>query len=192
MFHLVIFGPPGAGKGTQSKKIAEHYGLVHISTGDIFRNEISRQTKTGLKAKSFIDKGRLVPDKVLIDMLENVLDSNDSAKGFVWDGFPRTIVQAGEFDNLLARKNNTVSLVLALKVNERELVRRLVNRSQLEGRSDDQKEIITQRLKVYKEATIPIIEFYKKQKKLRFVPGMGSVEMIFSDICGVIDHYISS
>jgi adenylate kinase len=188
MFNLILFGPPGAGKGTHSLRLMDKYGLVHISTGDIFRNEISNKTELGMKAKAFMDKGELVPDEVVIDMLFSVMDRFKDAKGFVFDGFPRTIVQADKFEEMLEERRMPVSLVISLAVDDEELIRRLVKRGLESGRSDDTEEIIRQRLNVYNNQTKPLLDFYTKKKLLHSVHGIGSIDEIFERVCKTIDY----
>jgi len=188
MFNLILFGPPGSGKGTQSSRIAEKYNLVHTSTGDIFRKEIRNGSPLGLKVQSIIEKGELVPDDLLVDILRSALQrAAGNINGFVLDGFPRTIRQAGDLDKLLKETGESVSLVLALDVDEEEVVTRLLKRAQLEGRKDDTEEVIRNRMKVYHAQTHPLIEYYDKQGKFTSVPGIGSIDDIFTDICKVID-----
>ena len=186
MFNLVLFGAPGSGKGTQSAKIAKEYNLGHISTGDIFRNEIKNKTELGLKVKSLIENGILVPDELLIAILENAMNKFNGVNGFVFDGFPRTIRQAEELDELLASRNDCVSMVLALEVNNTEILQRLLKRAAEEGRKDDTEEVIKNRLDVYSLQTSPLIEYYKFQGKFKSVYGIGSVDEIFGNICQII------
>jgi len=186
MFNLVLFGTPGSGKGTQSVKIAKEYNLGHISTGDIFRNEIKNKTELGLKVKSLIENGILVPDELLIAILENAMNKFNGVNGFVFDGFPRTIRQAEELDELLASRNDCVSMVLALEVNNTEILQRLLKRAAEEGRKDDTEEVIKNRLDVYSLQTSPLIEYYKFQGKFKSVYGIGSVDEIFGNICQII------
>jgi len=186
MFNLVLFGTPGSGKGTQSVKIAKEYNLGHISTGDIFRNEIKNKTELGLKVKSLIENGILVPDELLIAILENAMNKFNGVNGFVFDGFPRTIHQAEELDELLASRNDCVSMVLALEVNNSEILQRLLKRAAEEGRKDDTEEVIKNRLDVYSLQTSPLIEYYKFQGKFKSVYGIGSVDEIFGNICQII------
>jgi adenylate kinase len=187
MLNLILFGPPGSGKGTQSLRIAEKYGLVHISTGDIFRKEIRNKTDLGIKVQGIIEKGELVPDDLLVDILRSALHEAGNPKGFVFDGFPRTIRQAEDLDRLLAETGETVSLVLSLDVNEEEVVTRLLKRAQLEGRKDDTEDVIRNRMKVYHSQTRPLTDYYDKQKKFRALAGVGSIDDIFISICRVID-----
>ncbi len=188
MKNLVLFGPPGAGKGTQAALLAKHYGLVHISTGDIFREEIKNQTPLGVKIKSIIDDGELVPDAILIEMIKNVFIKNRSARGILLDGFPRTIAQAEGLDALLLSEHTEISAVLSLHVETEELLSRLLIRSQLSNRTDDNEDIITHRLDVYKVQTFPLESYYMKQDKFITIEGVGSVEEIFAALCKVIDN----
>jgi adenylate kinase len=190
MFNFIIFGPPGSGKGTQSAKIAEKYNLAHISTGDIFRKNIKEKTELGLKVKSIIDSGELVPDELLIDILDDAINSFSGVNGFIFDGFPRTIRQADEFEELLKGKNQEVSLVLALRVDDEEIISRLLKRAEEQGRLDDTREVIENRLKVYRKQTEPLIEYYKNKGKFESVHGIGTIDEIFESICRVIDRYL--
>lgn len=188
MFNLVLFGPPGSGKGTQSDKLVEKYKLVHLSTGNLLREEIAQQTPLGMEAKHFMDKGQLVPDEVVIGMVDNYFDKHKGAKGFLFDGFPRTVAQARALDNLLDLKMTSISAVVALEVTEEELVKRLLNRGKTSGRSDDtNEEVIRKRYAVYLKETAPISEHYKKVKKFESVKGEGTVEEIFNAVCKAID-----
>jgi adenylate kinase len=190
MLNLVLFGPPGAGKGTQSQKLIEKYGLIHLSTGDLLRGEISQGTELGLEAKKLMDAGILVPDEVVIGMISNKLDSNKNAKGFIFDGFPRTVAQAEALDALLNNKNAPISGMIALEVNDEELEHRLLLRGQASGRPDDANpEVIRKRVKEYNEKTAPVAGFYKNQHKFKSVNGIGSVEQIFDAINNVINSY---
>jgi len=188
MFNLILFGPPGSGKGTQSEKLVEKYGLVHLSTGNLLREEISNRTPLGMEAKNFMDKGQLVPDEVVIGMIDNSLDHHKEALGFLFDGFPRTVAQAQALDRLLELKGTEIALVLALEVSEEELVKRLLNRGKTSGRTDDTNEpVIRKRFAVYINETEPVASHYKKEKKFHSVKGEGSVDEIFNSICTVID-----
>jgi len=189
MLNLIIFGPPGSGKGTHSIKLVEKYELRHISTGDIFRSEIDNKTPLGIKAKGFIDKGELVPDELVLDMLFSVMDRFSDAKGFVFDGFPRTIVQAEKFDEMLALRNMPVSLVISLDVDEEELINRLIKRGIESGRTDDTEDVIRQRFKVYDKQTKPLLNYYKKKKLLQTIHGVGKIDEIFERICTLIDKF---
>jgi len=188
---LVLFGPPGAGKGTQSQKLIEKYGLIHLSTGDLLRGEISQGTVLGLEAKKLMDQGILVPDEVVIGMISNKLDSNKDAKGFIFDGFPRTVAQATALDELLATKDNSsISGMIALEVNDHELEHRLLLRGKDSGRPDDANpEVIRKRIKEYNDKTAPVADFYKTQNKFTSINGIGSISEIFDAIGTVVDAY---
>ncbi|MER3499557.1 MAG: adenylate kinase [Chitinophagaceae bacterium] len=188
MFNLILFGPPGSGKGTQSERLVEKYGLIHLSTGNLLREEIANKTPLGLEAKNFIDKGQLVPDEVVIAMIDSCLEHHKEAKGFLFDGFPRTVAQAQALDKLLALKKSEINTVLALEVSEEELINRLLNRGKTSGRSDDSDEsVIRKRFAVYNEETSPVADHYKKQKKFSAVKGEGTVDEIFDSLCFFID-----
>lgn len=188
MFNLILFGPPGSGKGTQSEKLIEKYGLIHLSTGDLLRKEIANQTKLGLEAKSFMDKGQLVPDAVVIGMINSALDANPQAKGFLFDGFPRTVAQAEALDNLLAGKSSEITIMLALEVDREELVKRLLNRGKSSGRSDDTDEnVIRARLVEYENKTAPVAQYYAGHGKVVYVKGVGSIDEIFHSLSRQIE-----
>ena len=191
MFNLILFGPPGSGKGTQSEKLIARYGLKHLSTGDLLRSEIARNTALGQEAKKVMDKGQLVPDEVVIGMISSALDQNPQAKGFLFDGFPRTVAQAKALDRLLELKKTSISAVLALEVNEEELVKRLLNRGKTSGRSDDTDEsVIRKRFSVYTEETSPVAEHYRKARKFHPIEGVGSVDIIFDRLSEVIEKQL--
>jgi adenylate kinase len=188
MLNIVLFGPPGAGKGTQSEKLIEKYKLVHLSTGDILRGELKAQTKLGIEAKKYMDQGALVPDEVVIGMIEGKIDSNKNARGFIFDGFPRTTAQASALDKVLVKKNTSITIMLALEVEHQELVKRLLNRGKDSGRVDDQNPaVIENRIAVYHKETSPVINFYDAQKKFKSIDGIGSVDKIFGRLCTAID-----
>ena len=188
MFHIILFGPPGSGKGTQSEKLIASYGLKHLSTGDLLRNEISNKTPLGLEAKNLMDKGQLVPDDVVIGMISSALDANPGAKGFLFDGFPRTKAQAEALDKLLKLKNGEVGVFLAMQVSEEELVKRLLNRGLTSGRSDDTNEtVIRSRIGEYNSKTSSVADYYKQYNKVVMVPGEGSIDDIFNALCKEID-----
>lgn len=190
MLNIVLFGPPGAGKGTQSEKIIDQYSLVHISTGDLFRKHLKEGTELGKKAQEFIDAGNLVPDEVVIGMVDVKITETPATSGFIFDGFPRTVAQAEALDQLLEKNNTSISLMIALQVPDDELRERLMLRGKTSGRSDDQDiEKINNRIKVYKEETLPVANFYKNQSKLAEVNGVGSIDEIFADICKEIDKH---
>ena len=189
MLNIVLFGPPGAGKGTQAIKLVEKYKLVHLSTGDIFRANIKGGTELGKLAKSYMDAGNLVPDEVTIKMLESEVNKQTNPKGFIFDGFPRTTAQAQALDKFLSGKNLSISMTLALEVDEEELTKRIILRGKESGRVDDQnEEIVRNRVKEYNNKTSPLKDFYKKQNKLRSVKGIGGIEEIFSLLCKEIDN----
>lgn len=191
MFNLILFGPPGSGKGTQSEKIVEKYGLVHLSTGDLLRKERQMKTPLGIEAQQFIDKGQLVPDEVVIGMISSALDANADARGFLFDGFPRTEAQAEALDKLLELKKSAISLVLFLEVNEDELISRLIHRGKTSGRSDDADENIQRkRQDVYKKETLPVAAHYSKLKKVVNIDGMGTIDEIFSRLSSQIEKKI--
>ena len=191
MFNLILFGPPGSGKGTQSEKLIVRYGLKHLSTGDLLRSEINRQTALGLAAKSFMDKGQLVPDEVVIGMISSALDENQEVKGFLFDGFPRTSAQALALDNLLDLKKNSIGVMLALDVSEEELVNRLVKRGETSGRSDDNNEqVIRARITEYHNKTAAVADYYKKFNKVVMIKGEGSIDEIFEALCKEIDNRV--
>lgn len=188
MINLVLFGPPGAGKGTQSETIIEKYGLVHLSTGDIFRANIKGETALGKLAKSYIEKGQLVPDSVTISLLESEVNKHEAAKGFIFDGFPRTTAQAEALDNFLESKGISISLMIALEVEEEELKTRLAHRAKTSGRADDaDPKIIEQRIATYNAETAPVKGYYDAQGKLEAINGIGSVESIFGVIAEKLD-----
>jgi len=193
MFNLILFGPPGSGKGTQSEKLVEQYGLVHLSTGNLLREEIAQKTPLGVEAKNFIDKGQLVPDEVVIGMIDSCLEHHKEAKGFLFDGFPRTTAQAEALDKLLHLKKADIALVPILDVNEDELVNRLVHRGKTSGRSDDADEDIQRkRQEIYKKETLPVAAHYQKLKKLVHIDGMGEVDQVFERLCAAIDKKMRS
>jgi|SRR5436190_1995721 adenylate kinase len=188
MYNLVLFGPPGSGKGTQSEKLVNKYGLVHLSTGNLLREEIANKTPLGLEAKSIMDKGQLVPDEVVIGMIDSCLEKHKEAKGFLFDGFPRNTAQAEALDKLLNLKKEEIKQVLILDVDEEELIKRLVLRGKTSGRSDDADENVQRkRQEVYKNETLPVAAYYTKQKKVTNVNGMGEIEDIFNRLSSSID-----
>lgn len=188
MLNLVLFGPPGAGKGTQSEKLIAQYQLVHLSTGDLLRSEIRGGTDLGLRARMLMDQGILVPDEVVIGMIENKLKENQSAAGFIFDGFPRTVPQAEALDELLAQYNTQIKVMVALVVDEDELTKRLLIRGQSSGRPDDQNEaLIHRRIKEYNDKTAPVASYYESQGKFKAIGGIGNIEEIFQAICAEIE-----
>ena len=191
MLNLVLFGPPGAGKGTQASRLVEKYHLVHLSTGDIFRSNIKEGTDLGELAKSYIDKGALVPDEVTIGMLEAEVNSNSNAKGFIFDGFPRTTAQAEALDAFLSSKDTEVSSMLALEVDENELIKRLLERGKSSGRADDQDTgIIKNRIQVYESETAVLKRYYANQNKFFGIEGVGSIESITLSLCKAIETLV--
>ena len=190
MLNLVLFGPPGAGKGTQSERLIQKYNLVHLSTGDILRGEITEGTELGIEAKKLMDQGILVPDEVVIGMISNKLDLNKNAYGFIFDGFPRTVAQAEALDNVLKSKSSRISGMVALVVDNAELEKRLLNRGKNSGRPDDANpEVIRKRIVEYNSKTAPVANYYKDQKKFTSINGIGTVDEIFTTICNVVDDF---
>lgn len=188
MFNLILFGPPGSGKGTQSEKLIAKYGLKHLSTGDILRSEIANQTPLGLEAKKIMDKGQLVPDEVVIGMISSALDANPNAKGFLFDGFPRTPAQAEALDKLLELKKTSIAAMLALNVSEEELVKRLMKRGETSGRSDDTNEnVIRARITEYRNKTAVVADYYHQFEKVVAVKGEGTIDDIFAALSKEID-----
>lgn len=193
MFNLILFGPPGSGKGTQSDKIVEKFGLIHLSTGNLLRQEIADKTALGLEAKNFIDKGQLVPDEVVIAMISSCIEKHHEAKGFLFDGFPRTVAQAEALDKLLVLKKTSITKVIALEVVEEELIKRLIKRGETSGRSDDtNEEVIRKRFAVYKDETEPVAEHYKQQGKFEAIRGVGTIDEIFNAISNLIEAEIAA
>jgi adenylate kinase len=188
MINIILFGPPGAGKGTQSAKIIEKYSLLHIATGDLFRKHLKEGTPLGNLAKEYMNKGNLVPDQVVIDMVDDKIKSGEKASGIIFDGFPRTIPQAEALDALLASKNAPIKVLIELIVPENELRKRLAERALKENRPDDAKpDVIENRISVYKAETVAVADYYKKLGKYSSVVGVGEIEDIFSNICREID-----
>ena len=182
MLNVVIFGAPGSGKGTQSELIIKEYGLDHISTGDVLRSEMKNDTELGKIAKDYIEKGQLVPDELIVNMLAKVVDSKEKSKGVIFDGFPRTIPQAKALKVMLNERGTDVSVMLNLQVDEEELVKRLLERGKVSGRSDDNLETIKSRLEVYHKQTAPLADFYVEEGKHVAIQGMGTIEEIFGRI----------
>ncbi len=188
MLNIVLFGPPGAGKGTQSEKIIDKFQLTHLSTGDLFRKHLGEGTDLGKLAQKYMDEGNLVPDSVVIDMVKDKIASTTGAKGFIFDGFPRTVPQAEALDHMLEEFNTTISGMIALDVPDDELRTRLLERGKTSGRADDQNvEKINNRIQVYKNETIPVANFYESQGKFSKIHGVGTIDGIFEDIAGVIE-----
>jgi|SRR5690606_9739506 adenylate kinase len=191
MINLVLFGPPGAGKGTQSTKLIEKYQLVHISTGDLFRKHLKEDTPLGKLAQEYMSKGNLVPDQVVIDMVDDKIKNSGNIKGIIFDGFPRTVKQAEALDALLAKNNTGITALVELMVNEDELKKRLAERAHKENRPDDAKpEVIENRIAVYKAETVPVAEHYKNLGKYSAVVGVGDIEQIFTNLCREIDKHL--
>lgn len=190
MFNIVLFGPPGAGKGTQSEKLIHHYGLTHLSTGDLFRKHLGEGTELGLLAKKYMNEGRLVPDEVVISMVEDKINATPSTKGFIFDGFPRTTAQAEALDAMLSKHDLSISGMIALDVPQDILRERIKERGKTSNRADDQNdEKINTRIQVYLEETLPVADFYQKQGKYNQIYGVGDIDEIFSQIKEVIDSY---
>ena len=188
MLNLILFGPPGSGKGTQSEKLIIKYGLKHLSTGDLLRSEIAQQTTLGMEAKNFMDKGQLVPDAVVIGMIRSAIENNPAVKGFLFDGFPRTSAQAAALDQLMELKNTSIKMMLAMEVGEKELMSRLLKRGETSGRSDDtNEEIIRARIVEYHNKTTAVADYYKQFDKVNMIKGEGSIDDIFNSLCSEID-----
>lgn len=191
MLNIILFGPPGSGKGTQAANIIAKYGLTHLSTGDMLRAEIAAKTRLGLEAKTLMDRGELVPDAVVIGMIESKLNANKGAKGFVFDGFPRTVKQAEALDELLQRHQAPIKVVLSLFVSEQELTKRILKRGQTSGRTDDQDEsIVRNRVVEYRTKTEPLAAYYRAQSKLQQIAGEGTIEEIFELLSKAIDKVV--
>lgn len=188
MLNLVLFGPPGAGKGTQSQKLIDHYQLVHISTGDIFRAHIKNETGLGKVVTQLLTDGKLVPDDITIAMLEEEVQKNPQAKGFIFDGFPRTVPQAHALDIFLIGKNEKINAVIALDVTQEELTRRIAERHKLSNRPDDNADKLTKRIDEYFTKTVLVLPYYEEQNKLHKVNGIGEIDTIFTDLCEVVDR----
>ncbi len=188
MFNLILFGPPGSGKGTQSEKLIAKYGFKHLSTGDLLRSEIANQTQLGMEAKSYMDKGQLVPDAVVIGMVDAAISANKGVNGFLFDGFPRTKAQAEALDNLLNSHATSINVVLALDVPEEELIVRMINRAKTSGRTDDADEAVQKkRISVYKNETLAVAEHYSVLDKVVTLNGLGDIDTIFSGLSAEID-----
>ena len=191
MVNIVLFGPPGAGKGTQSESIIKKYQLVHISTGDLFRKHLKEGSPLGKLAQKYMDEGNLVPDQVVIDMVDDKIKNDGKVNGYIFDGFPRTVAQAEALDKLMNGKNTPISCMIALEVSKEELIKRLLNRGLTSGRADDQDQAkINTRIQVYLNETLPVAKYYENQGKFNSIEGIGSIDSIFTNICRVIDKKI--
>ena len=191
MLNLILFGPPGSGKGTQSEQLIVKYGLKHLSTGDLLRSEIAQQTTLGMEAKNYMDKGQLVPDAVVIGMIRSALETNPDVKGFLFDGFPRTPAQAAALDELMELKGTSINTMLAMEVSEQELMSRLLKRGETSGRSDDtNEEVVKARITEYHNKTAAVADYYHQFGKVVTVKGEGSIEAIFNSLCKEIDQKI--
>ncbi len=189
MKNIVLFGPPGAGKGTQAKRIVEKYGFVHLSTGDMFRNELKNNTEVGQKARAYMDKGELVPDAIILEMVENFVKRNMNDKGFIFDGFPRTLPQAEGLDDMIKKIDTAINGMIEIVVNDEEIISRLQKRAEIEGRDDDKnEEIIKNRIQVYNREKDSVKEYYQAQNKYYQINGMGSIDEIFEKLCRIIDQ----
>ncbi|HAF28838.1 MAG TPA: adenylate kinase [Bacteroidales bacterium] len=191
MLSIILFGPPGSGKGTQSKKITNKFDLVHISTGEILRKEIEKQSPIGIEAQKLIDDGNYVTDNMALEIIRGELNRNASAKGFVFDGFPRTIYQAENFSKILSNHKNDIDLMISIEVDHTEIIERLTQRAKESGRPDDrQKEIIQKRIEIYNHRTAKVGDYYKSLGKFESINGNGEIDVIFDEICRAIEKYI--
>ena len=190
MLNIILFGPPGAGKGTQSQKIIDKYKLVHISTGEVLRKAIDAQTSLGIEAQKYIDGGNYVSDEMAIEIIKEELDSHKNSNGFIFDGFPRTTFQAQNFSGILSKHSGDVNVMISLELEENDLVERLKNRSKESGRPDDSnEEIIWKRIEIYNQTTVHIKDYYKSLGKYESVNGIGEIDVIFDKICAIIEKY---
>lgn len=188
MTNVILFGPPGSGKGTQAQKLAEKFNFLHISTGDLFRAEIGNKTDLGREAMSYISRGLLVPDEITIGMLRKKVEENHEVKGVIFDGFPRNVLQAEALDDLLAKRDQMISALIALEVNDQEIINRILERSKTSGRTDDANvDIIKNRIGVYKDETTPVFDYYQETGQSYRINGMGSIEEIFDRLCDLIE-----
>ncbi len=191
MINIVLFGPPGSGKGTQAKLLQQKFNLLQVSTGDLFRYEIGNKTELGILAKSYMDKGQLVPDTVTIGMLKNKLNANPNVAGYIFDGYPRNIAQAEALDTLMQEKGQSIHMLVALKVEDEEIVSRILNRAKTSGRSDDADEsIIRKRIQVYKDETSPVFSYYQTQEKAIEIDGLGDIDDIFERLSMLIQPLV--
>lgn len=192
MVNIVLFGAPGCGKGTQAQRLKEHYGILHVSTGEVIRGEIARGTELGKRMEGYIKSGQLAPDEVVIDMIAHYIAEHKDAKGCIFDGFPRTTHQAEVFDQILAENGQKVNLMVDIHVPEEELVRRILLRGKESGRADDaSEEVIRQRIEVYRKQTAVVADYYAAQKKYADVNGVGTMDEVFDRICAVIDRTLA-
>jgi adenylate kinase len=188
MFNIILFGPPGSGKGTQSEKLIDKFGVIHLSTGNLLREEILNKTKLGMEAKQFMDSGQLVPDSVVIGMIRSAIKNNPDAEGFLFDGFPRTVAQSEALDELLAENHSEINVVLALQVAEEELMNRLLNRGKTSGRSDDvNQDVIKARIMEYENKTSPVAGYYDQFDKVVRIAGEGDIDSIFDALSSEIE-----
>lgn len=190
MLNIALFGPPGAGKGTQAKKIVEKYGLVHISTGDMIRKEIAEGSDLGIKARSVIESGNLLSDELVIAMILDNIEQNRTAKGFLFDGFPRTVNQAVKLDEMLKERDIPLCGLLKIYVPKEELKRRIIERGKIEGRKDDTEEVLENRFREYEEKTVHVSHYYEKQGLCYDIAGDKDIETVFSDICRIVEQWI--
>lgn len=188
MVNLILFGPPGAGKGTQSEKLIQKYGFVHISTGDLFRWHTKNDTELGKRVKEIMNSGSLVPDEITISMLKEELDKNPQAKGFLFDGFPRTVAQAEALDKFMKDQGTAIHFVIALDVTEEEVRSRIAKRRTIENRLDDEEDKLNKRITEYFTKTIHVLPFYEKQGRLKTVQGIGNIDDIFKNVCAILDN----
>jgi len=190
MLNIVLFGPPGAGKGTQSQKIIDKYNLIHISTGEVLRKAIEAQTPLGIEAQKFIDDGNYVTDEMALEIIKEELNNHKNSNGFIFDGFPRTTFQAEQFSAILSKHDGDVNVMISLEVEENVLVKRLINRAKESGRPDDRKEeIIRKRIEIYNQRTASVEDYYKSFGKFESVNGIGEIDVIFDKICATIEKY---
>ncbi len=191
MLNIVLFGPPGAGKGTQSEKLIDKYKLAHISTGDLFRKNLKEGTKMGVLAQKYMDEGNLVPDEVVIGMVDDKIKETNKSNGYIFDGFPRTVEQAKALDELMNKNETPISTMISLEVPEDELMKRLLERGKTSGRPDDQNlDKIKTRIQVYQDETLPVASYYQQQEKHNKVLGVGKIDEIFENICEQVDKYL--